>query len=246
MAILNVLEDSPTQWTIVKEEGLKDALQDGTTGINTNELQIGGVSVTATATELNYVDGVTSAIQDQLNAKFVTASAGDLAYLDQVDLSTSSVTGYLSIGNIVTSTNASSTTYLRGDGSWATPAGGTTYDYARTETAGESLTAGDVCYLKSDGKYWKADASAESTSSQDLLIATESISADASGTFGEAGYKLTTSGLTAGSNYYVSETAGEYTLTAPSTSAAIIRPIGTALSTTVLKFNPATTWVELT
>ena len=44
MAILNVLEDSPTEWTTTKEEGLKDALQDGTTGINTSEIQIAGVA----------------------------------------------------------------------------------------------------------------------------------------------------------------------------------------------------------
>lgn len=44
MAILNVLEDSPTEWTTTKEEGLKDALQDGTTGINVSEIQVGGVS----------------------------------------------------------------------------------------------------------------------------------------------------------------------------------------------------------
>ena len=42
-------------------------------------LDIGGTNVTATATELNYVDGVTSAIQTQLDAKaskgFATAMA---------------------------------------------------------------------------------------------------------------------------------------------------------------------------
>ncbi len=38
-------------------------------------LQIGGVAVTATATELNYVDGVTSAIQTQLDAKATTGKA---------------------------------------------------------------------------------------------------------------------------------------------------------------------------
>jgi len=32
-------------------------------------LDIGGTNVTATATELNYVDGVTSAVQTQIDAK---------------------------------------------------------------------------------------------------------------------------------------------------------------------------------
>ena len=36
---------------------------------------IGGTTVTATATELNYVDGVTSAIQTQLDTKATTGKA---------------------------------------------------------------------------------------------------------------------------------------------------------------------------
>ena len=43
--------------------------------VNATTLQIAGTSITATAAELNYVDGVTSAIQTQLDNK---ASSGDL------------------------------------------------------------------------------------------------------------------------------------------------------------------------
>jgi hypothetical protein len=48
-----------------------DDLLDGTTAISPNlsTLTIGGTAVTATAAELNYVDGVTSNIQTQLDAK---------------------------------------------------------------------------------------------------------------------------------------------------------------------------------
>jgi hypothetical protein len=53
-----------------------DDLLDGTTAISPNltALKIGGSTVTATVTELNYVDGVTSAIQTQLDAKAPLAS----------------------------------------------------------------------------------------------------------------------------------------------------------------------------
>ena len=44
----------------------------GVTGNFTN-ITYGGTALTATATELNYVDGVTSAIQTQINTKFPTA-----------------------------------------------------------------------------------------------------------------------------------------------------------------------------
>lgn len=50
-----------------------DDLLDGTTAIAPNltegSWKVGGTAVTATAAELNYVDGVTSAIQTQLDAK---------------------------------------------------------------------------------------------------------------------------------------------------------------------------------
>lgn len=49
-----------------------DDLLDGTTGITPNLLtgwEVGGVAITATGAELNFVDGVTSGIQAQLNAK---------------------------------------------------------------------------------------------------------------------------------------------------------------------------------
>lgn len=104
-----------------------------------------------------------------------------------------------------------------------------------TATAGENVTAGQLCYLKSDGKYWLAKADAEATSWGKLVIATASISADASWTFQES-WDYTTTGLTAGSTYYVSEaTAGAITVTAPSTTAGdVIRIVGYAKSTTIL------------
>ena len=49
-----------------------DDLLDGTTAIKPNltasQWEVGGTAITATAAELNYTDGVTSAIQTQLNA----------------------------------------------------------------------------------------------------------------------------------------------------------------------------------
>jgi len=49
-----------------------DDLLDGTTAIKpnltANQWQVGGTAITATGAELNYVDGVTSAIQTQINA----------------------------------------------------------------------------------------------------------------------------------------------------------------------------------
>ncbi len=43
--------------------------------VSMTTLDIGGTNVTASATELNYVDGVTSAIQTQLDTKTTAAAA---------------------------------------------------------------------------------------------------------------------------------------------------------------------------
>lgn len=102
--------------------------------------------------------------------------------------------------------------------------------------AGEDLFRGTLCYLNTDGKYYKADASNISTCSTELRITQEDIITDAVGSFIEQGTH-TTLGLTVGERYYVSTTAGEYTTIKPS-APNIIRYIGTASSVTDLEFNP--------
>ena len=111
-------------------------------------------------------------------------------------------------------------------------------------TAGENVVDGDLCYLKTDGKLWKADADAATTANTLLGIATETILADATGTFHLRG-KYTTSGLTTGNTYYVSTTAGEWTNSPATDSGDIIRIVGYALSTTVLYFSPDATYLEI-
>jgi len=112
-------------------------------------------------------------------------------------------------------------------------------------TFGENVTAGDLCYLKSDGKLWKAKADATSTSSTLLAIAVSSVSANNSGNAVLTG-AYTTSGLTAGSIYYVSDgTAGAITSTIPADDGDVVRIIGYALSTTVLWFNPDSSYILL-
>ena len=116
-----------------------DDLLDGTTAISPNlsTLTIGGTAITATAAELNYVDGVTSAIQTQLDGKGgLTADntfSGDNTFTgtskvqqtkEKMTISATAATGSINYDALTQSvlyytTNASAnwTVNLRGDGS---------------------------------------------------------------------------------------------------------------------------------
>ena len=111
-------------------------------------------------------------------------------------------------------------------------------------TAGETLTAGNLCYFKAaDSKMWKADADAEATADTLLGIATANGTADNAVEFLLWGEYVTT-GLTVGP-YYVSVTAGAVSATAPVGDADIVRKIGYAVATTRLMFMPDWTITEL-
>lgn len=113
-----------------------------------------------------------------------------------------------------------------------------------TLTAGATLAAGDLCYMAGDGNMELANAGAEATCDTLLAICLESLSDTEAGEFLLFG-NYTTSGLTAGSNYYVHTTAGDWTATAPTGTGKIVRLVGTAISTTVLFFNPDQSYIEL-
>lgn len=115
---------------------------------------------------------------------------------------------------------------------------------AETLTAGESVVLGDVCYLKSDGKYWKAKADAEATSGPvRLMMAGGTIAGGATGTFYKVCYATTGSWTTAAALYLSAATAGAITATAPSTAGQVVRLVGYANSATQVYFDPSSTWV---
>lgn len=103
--------------------------------------------VTATAAELNYTDGVTSNIQTQLNGKAASSHTHGTA--------STTAAGFLR------QLNGSTSNFLRGDGTWATPPN-TTYSAMKGATASTAGSAGLVPapsagaatrYLRSDGTW---------------------------------------------------------------------------------------------
>lgn len=114
-----------------------------------------------------------------------------------------------------------------------------------TFTAGESLVFGDICYFKSDGKMWKADADA-STTMPVMAMALESITADESGSFLLIGIARDDSwAWTVGATLYVDTTAGALTETAPSGSGDVVQAVAIATHADRIYFKPDLTTIEI-
>lgn len=105
-------------------------------------------------------------------------------------------------------------------------------------TAGETITAGEVVYLsdgtggKTAGRWYKADADNNYQSTLPACVGFAVISSTSGNaiTVRRMGRMTGLSGLTAGTTYYISATAGALTSTAPSNT----RRVGVADSTTTL------------
>lgn len=89
----------------IKLEG-SDGSSSEVTDANTT-YTLSSFGITATAAELNYMDGVTSNVQTQLNGKAATSHSHSIA--------TTSAAGFLR------QLDGSTSNFLRGDGTWATP-----------------------------------------------------------------------------------------------------------------------------
>jgi hypothetical protein len=92
--------------------------------------------------------------------------------------------------------------------------------------------------------YLKASNTSEVTTSTELRIAVENILSGQTGN-GLIQGKYTTTGLTAGDQYWVGASNGTYTNIQPSGNGDIVRYVGTALDSTILEFKPDETWIEI-
>jgi hypothetical protein len=98
-----------------------------------------------------------------------------------------------------------------------------------TKTAGENLAFGDVCYFKSDGKMWKADANAAGLYPA-LAMALGTINADTTGSFLLDGIARNDAwAWTVGGVLFLSTTPGAMTHTAPAATDDVIQVLGYAV-----------------
>ena len=106
---------------------------------------------------------------------------------------------------------------------------------AITAVAGEALIAGDFVYLTNTGTVMKADATTFAKRAMGYVIAAVLNAGTATVFFDESNSAL--SGLTAGSKYFLSATAGLATLTAPTAAGQFVQCLGIATSKTSLHVN---------
>ena len=119
-----------------------DDLLDGTTAISPNlsTLTIGGTAVTATAAELNYVDGVTSNIQTQLDAKIESVDIS--TYTGDVDI-TGEITADSyneSYAAVTSSSNATTVDCEAGNTFMHTLTENTTFTFSNPPASGTAYT----------------------------------------------------------------------------------------------------------
>ena len=133
-----------------------------------------------------------------------------------------------------------------------------TGDVLDTQTAGEDLSQGHVCIMRSNGKWYKANATntALSTSISGIALNTAVTSAAVDiltrGLIGTNSNRLTSVSSGPGSPIYLATLGGTMSQTAPSSSGNVVRIIGHYLrlvsgQTTqyVISFNPDGIWLEL-
>lgn len=190
------------------------------------------------------VSDFTEAAQDAVGAMVADTDTTDITYTDgtpelKVDVKvqmsvTSDASGLKLSGDSATpgnsklyGTNGSGT-----KGWYDQPTSG-----SETYTAGEALSAGDLVYVSASGTVMKADANTAAKAA--VGFAPSAISNAASGTIVFHDGKLTTTGLTLGTKYFLSNTAtGAFATYASLTYATndIQQCVGIAESTTVLRF----------
>lgn len=161
---------------------------------------------------------------------------------------------------VTTSTATTGTGYLYGDGSFISFVAGSggadnhltsalssnnTWSGLTSDfTAGENLTAYNVCYLNA-GEMSKASASAFTTLPA-VAMATAAIDADDSDAFILYGFVRNDSwDWTPNTMIFVDTTAGGMTQTAPSSTGNQIQVVGVAITADIMLFNPQVMVLEL-
>ncbi len=186
----------------------------------------------------------TEAAQDATGAMVADTATLNLTYTDGTPELKGDVITQMSVTADASGVKLSGDAATPGNSKYyGTDGGGTKgfYDLptgsGETYTAGEAIGAGDLVYVSASGTVMKADANTPAKAA--VGFAPSAISNAASGTIIFHDGKITTTGLTLGTLYYLSNTTtGAFATYASLTFATgdIQQKVGIAESTTVLRF----------
>ena len=118
-----------------------------------------------------------------------------------------------------------------------------------TDTVGENVAAGEILYMKADGKYWKADADGVATMPAKVM-AMEAITADNAGKLLHMGYFRHddwdwTLGNGEANLLWASVTPGAMSQTQPVGSGDQVQVVGYVVTVDIVFFNPSYELVEI-
>jgi cytoskeletal protein CcmA (bactofilin family) len=185
----------------------------------------------------------------------LTVTGNVTATASLIGSSSASVAGGLTVsGSLVASSSASIagglTTVIK---KFALNTSIADHDYSGetlSAVAYQAIAITDVCRLNSAGQWAIADASTESTAAGLPGMATAAASSGATLICLTDGLMRDDDGwggaMTVGATYFLSETAGDVTATRPSTTGAIVRPVGYAQAARVFCFKPSPYFHEVT
>lgn len=113
-------------------------------------------------------------------------------------------------------------------------------------TAGENISAGELCYLDTNGRMSLTNFTSEALCSTLIAIALEPLTTSQSGDFLLHGvYTGISHGCGLGCVLYAGPASGNISASQPATSGYIVRVIGYSISLTSIYLNPDKTWIEL-
>lgn len=145
------------------------------------------------------------------------------------------------VGTPTDSTDAATKGYVDGHHVWdGSLNAGEYFGFVITETAGEILADGELCEYRSDGKMYKADATALANCDDRLFINIFAKAADVSGLFLAWGlYRVNSWSWSIADKLFISTTAGAIA-TSPPVSPNINKQIGVAIASNIIGFFPDT------